>query len=146
MSLQTWKQEFYPITAKCVAENENSTIEEVIQHSLRKWIGLRPKNLKKHGLEKLTLNTIGPASILEKGNLDYDETEVFGIGSQNCSLCILYHSNCEYCELAKARNGESCCTRWASSKSSYLIFMETADPEPMIKDLQKALEMSRRSK
>ncbi len=47
MSLATWKAEFYPFTAeKCAAEFP----EEALDHSIRKWEGLSPENLKKHGV------------------------------------------------------------------------------------------------
>lgn len=39
MSLETWKEEFYPIPADEVPESQ------ALAHSLRKWEGLRKENL-----------------------------------------------------------------------------------------------------
>ena len=45
MSLQSWKSEFYPVPADAVPE------DLALAHSLKKWIGLRPENLKRHDVE-----------------------------------------------------------------------------------------------
>ena len=44
MSIATWKKEFYSPISKCPKS-------KAAAHSLKKWIGLRPENLAKHGLE-----------------------------------------------------------------------------------------------
>lgn len=48
MSIKTWKEEFYPVKPR-----KSMTTKEAIEHSLRKWEGLRKSNLKKHGLEQV---------------------------------------------------------------------------------------------
>lgn len=54
MSLQTWKEKYYPEDAAkfntLPLSKEN--IAAALKHSIRKWIGLRPANRKRHGLGK----------------------------------------------------------------------------------------------
>lgn len=44
MSFTSWKDEFYPTPADKTSE------AEAVSHSLRKWRGFLPKNLKKHDI------------------------------------------------------------------------------------------------
>ncbi len=54
MSLESWKKEFYPTRAADV-----KTLDEALTHTERKWEGLRPENLERHGLRKhMTASTI----------------------------------------------------------------------------------------
>lgn len=43
MSVKTWRDEFMPINASA-----KMTRREAVLHSIRKWEGLSPKNLRKH--------------------------------------------------------------------------------------------------
>lgn len=45
MSLQTWKDEFYPVPASEPIGGHKAQIE----HSLRKWRGATKENTEKHG-------------------------------------------------------------------------------------------------
>lgn len=44
MSLETWKQEFYPVSA------EEAVVDAIaaVNHSIKKWEGLRPNTLANH--------------------------------------------------------------------------------------------------
>lgn len=119
MSLDTWKAEFYPIPAEEVAA------KDAIQHSLTKWIGLRPENLSKHNLE------IGVFQIV-------DAHTVFAIDSSACSLCARNPLSCAPCPIAEYKSTKSiykkrtCCPE-------YDAFGREHDPEPMIDLLQQTI-------
>ena len=49
MSIETWKAEFYPKPARV------TTVEEAAEHSLQKWQGYLPENLKRHGVSTADL-------------------------------------------------------------------------------------------
>lgn len=87
MSLKTWFKEFYPTPA---SKPDCSPAE----HSLRKWIGFLPRNLKKHGCRHnriwLKCGQIGHIMLC-----DY-----------KCALCIEHlDSGCKTCPLFKAGFG-----------------------------------------
>lgn len=120
MSLSTWKKEFYPTEAKNVKE------ADAVEQSLRKWIGLRRKNLAKHGVRH-----------------DMDITYLIGDGNYNmvidgdsCALCQHYLSlnfkPCSDCPLYAALGGSCDYDRSAP----YDIWRNTSNPEPMIAALQ----------
>jgi hypothetical protein len=75
MSLQTWKEEFYPIPASECRK------EDAVKHSLRKWIGLKKENLKKHGLRHLGGSWISEVENNENGIVT---------SSPSCALCTLF--------------------------------------------------------
>lgn len=135
MSLKTWKEEFYPVDAESVSE------EDALDHSLRKWIGLKPENLKKHGVFKVS----GWRSIVDK-NDEYDSMLIDGV---SCSLCKFYlgdevDSQCESCPLTAQRGGRACdeSTEPGSyfNDSPYANFTERDDPQAMIDLIQGAID------
>lgn len=142
MSLESWKEEFYPIEA----EHEKA---DPVGHSLRKWQGLRKENLEKHGVvidcERLLIDTEDSGG---KG---------FRVGADSCALCeihynsdepIYYHGdeddeddedNCGRCPLKVARGGVSCdMPREGEKLSPWTHFVRLEDPEPMIVWLERA--------
>lgn len=148
MSLATWKAEFYPIEADEVA------IKDAIDHSLQKWLGLLPENLKKHNV-----------TILDKCVQDLDDDrydpDYIVVGSESCSLCHHYHTDdptdededgdevyCELCPLYKVRGNVACDAERAEEANSPWHHFgrneyknnQEYDPKPMIFWLQKAKE------
>ena len=120
MSFETWKAEFYPVDASYVAE------EKSIQHSLTKWIGLRPENLKRHGLR------------VQGSNLYEDNIYVFTVDGNTCALCHVYLGRneddmCAKCPLYQLL-GESCD---GGINRPFDIFCSSDNPEPMIDALGK---------
>lgn len=131
MSIKTWKAEFYSRPLK------KFTKVQAIEHSLRKWIGLRPENREKH------LASIYMFSWLR----DY-KGELFEIDSVSCALCVKYHqdydsefevSRCETCPLYQSL-GVPCDDREGDIDQPWVLWVDKADPEPMISALQKCLE------
>lgn len=126
MSLESWKREFYPVSADFV-EPANA-----LAHCLRKWIGLRPGNLAKHGLKKIADSIM----IQELG----DEERTFHVHGASCALCVHYFENgCAGCPLAY-HLGRPCDDGPASP---YALFQRFDDPELMIRELE-ALDGTRR--
>jgi hypothetical protein len=127
MSLQTWKDEFYS------DPNVKMTKKQVIQHSLKKWTGLRKENLEKHDCRYN-----GSRGQIEDG---YDEP--LGIDTGSCALCVKYlnwdadiNNVCRKCPLYESL-GEQCD---AYGNSPFQIWIGTHDPEPMIEALEKLLK------
>jgi len=134
MSLQSWKKEFYPISAQRAAKG---SAVETIEHSLKKWTGLRKKHLDRHDL------STDYGGIRGTG-------QSFYIDAVSCSLCAKFYddasadgnSACRNCPLAKARGSVSCAFRLAPTEphSPYWAWITRHDPEPMIFWLKKTLE------
>ena len=114
MSLETWKKEFYFVDARVVP------VEQAVQHSLRKWIGLRSENLEKHGL------------CIDGKRIYGDDGRLF-ISESSCALCRYYIEDyCCQCPLY-AVLGRPCDS---SSSSPYQQFVLNGNPEPMIEALE----------
>lgn len=109
MSGKSWKEEFYPIPADQCAP------EDALSHSIRKWEGLREKNIKKHGLYTPPIE------------VDYS----------TCALCWYWLDNgndsqCDGCPLPKLTRRRVCNGR------QYGAWEMHSNPEPMIALLKKA--------
>ena len=84
MSLDTWKEEFYPTAAfRC-------SREDALEHTLLKWTGLLPRNRKKHGCSL-------------RSQAICDDDDFLDIDASTCALCQ-YHrgsvaSLCDGCPL-----------------------------------------------
>lgn len=128
MSLQTWKEEFYPIPADKVEE------KDAVQHSLTKWKGLLPENLKKHEVFRIEL--CSSPTIVDQYT-DISEISVgLPVTSKSCSLCELYFATkaapgCTHCPI-KVSSGESC-------NKEYWTYREEGNPTPMIELLERTL-------
>lgn len=136
MSLATWMAEFYPVDADTVPKDDNL---KLLAHSLRKWIGLMPKALEKHGVRVLR-------GVVQ--NMDYSGGLPFlPISAATCALCRAYTGcgDCGDCPIQVATN--YCLSYptklWDDSIKAgypYGIFAQTGNPRPMIKVLAKAYE------
>lgn len=137
MTVKTWIEEFYPKSILA------TTPDEAVQHSLTKWQGLLPKNLRKHNVR---VSTYGYVVGID---LD-DQMDSLVINGDTCALCHHFLNNgrdevdlCEPCPLYKAR-GDVGCDRerddeetapWYAFRSE-----EPNNPKPMIFWLEKAVE------
>lgn len=133
MSLETWKQQFYPESAAHPKTDLGRTV-----HSLRKWIGLRTEHLDYHGLE------VTPWGTLREGS---EGPDGFRVDTSTCALCVRYvdedptpdvddmdelGSGCVTCPLAETL-GRACDARGAP----YRAWPNHRDPEPMIAALRE---------
>lgn len=133
MSLESWKAEFYPIRA------ENVPKEDALEHSIRKWEGLRKENLEKHGLYK------DCTAIYEESSF-----RSWYISSDSCALCHQYlnpngpftseRDKCKECPLFKTNGNCRCDRSKTQSESLFSSFTIHDNPEPMIEALKKARE------
>lgn len=143
MSLSTWKKEFYPETAEKFSRKRRmvSVAIEAIEHSIRKWEGLRKRNLKKHQVER---GHSFPNSVLVDAR---PFSSGLPVNASTCSLCQYSKpypggvTDCEFCPLAHSRQGVSCSFPLLSieSVSPWSAWVVNSDPLPMIKALKKAL-------
>ncbi len=128
MSIETWKNEFYPVSARQAA---GSTLK-ALEHSLRKWEGLRKMNLKKHGLISMHCS----AEIFEK-----DSSAHFNITTTTCALCERFFASpshrescCKGCPLSIRKGAFGC-----GKDSAYDMWTLTGNPTRMINKLRKAI-------
>ena len=126
MSLKTWKEEFYPVEAD--SPEAQASARAAIEHSLRKWRGLRPEALLKHDVR-----LEGP---YHRQVFDdcADESQV--ISGSSCALCRRLYYDCYGCPLVKV-SGLVC----DDAESAWDVYTNKADPEPMIAQLEKALAL-----
>lgn len=124
MSLESWKQLYYPITAEKAAK---LSPHGIIEHSLIKWRGLRSEVLNEHQLWFSYYYIT-------------DGTNSFAITGQSCSLCEKHYDyskdepdSCSSCPLAQLGTDRFDCF------IEYRHWRDTRDPEPMILLLEKAL-------
>lgn len=124
MSIRSWKRKFYPVPASKVKERD------ALDHSIRKWEGLQPEALEKHGLD-----SIGGV-LFERGT-----AREFEIHTGTCALCQHYLGgfNCIECPLSKLRDGQRCdCGR----NNPWGHFGIRNNAKPMLRLLKKAKELS----
>lgn len=150
MTFNTWKKEFYPINARTAADKAKTVdgFDDValVQHSLKKWIGLRDENLKRHGVEIVEYNH-GSKYITSGGNRLVE----LHIDSGSCALCDAHiksydeHDHpCETCPLYQSR-GNIACDDYNEYEDEenveppWFQFSTNDDPEPMIKALEDTL-------
>ncbi len=134
MSLDSWKAEFYAVEA----DPWNGSTLEAIEHSLKKWRGLRRANMVRHNVfkeERIALIR------------DADTIQPLALGGNTCALCTLFYDasaiarrkslddlpECHLCPLVKS--GRASCEQ---SLSPYMHWAKSGDPEKMIADLKHA--------
>ena len=129
MSIETWKAEFYPVPASEVPA------EDALQHSLRKWIGLREENRSKHAC------FVPDCRVIADGRKEFD------INSSSCALCVSYYTpkdyyKCSSCPIVKL-TGESCDS---NKQSPWWAWTASEAPEPMIAVLQECIAEEEKEK
>lgn len=122
MSIETWKKEFYPVSA-----TSRMSKKAAIEHSIKKWEGLLPENLKKHGV------------VLDRCGDIHDDVINFEISDQSCALCQKYmHECCAKCPLHE-KLGFECGKGKIETGDGWISYMEEGDPELMLKNLRSLL-------
>lgn len=127
MSIETWKEEFYPKPA----EEATGSELEAARHSLRKWEGARPEALARHGLEAKGLR-------LEETGLEM----AFHFGADDCALCQFNDNrsdDCHACILYRLRGCACYEVAHEGDGSPYTDMRETSNPGRMIALLEQAV-------
>lgn len=136
MSIESWMEEFYPITAEDIADRPDATDEELILHSLNKWKGALPENTEKHGV------------VYKDHLIDdlFDGPDIgitFAVGS--CSLCQRYDGNS--CGASYRTESKECpivrmrglpCDRGSDDDQNAYSGSDN-NPKPMIRLLEETL-------
>lgn len=128
MSIDSWIEEFYPISAEDIAKRSDDPLV-LTKHALQKWKGFLPENLEKH--------KIGPD----------DELEIEGDVS-SCALCQKYMEddeyNCKRCPLFQLRHTKC----YHSTPGSPAVYSSHSDdngrpmhPKKTIKGLEDTILM-----
>jgi hypothetical protein len=119
MSVETWKEEFIDVS--------DGPDEALVVSSIRKWTGLRRSNLGRHDV------------YLHGSLLRGVKYEGLRLNHHTCPLCI--HRGCFVCPIVSA-HGHTCD---GSPERPWGLFLDTGDPEPMLKLLESTLEYLRKS-
>lgn len=141
--IESWKKEFYHIPARKAAGDDLTAVE----HSLKKWMGLRKENLDKH-------------KVAQRGKTIFSIDDELRVSNKTCALCIghlqeqedVRQSPCASCPLYKVRGGYACDHAGPDDPnldpnhypyrrvSPFEFFVYFNDPEPMIRWLEKTKE------
>ena len=115
-----------------------ASTQAAIEHSLRKWRGLRPEALLKH-----EVRLEGPYN-KEVVDVDDPACERFAVGGNSCALCHLSGFYiCDDCPVVKV-SGMACDIQddeRGPEVTAWEMYIYHADPEPMIEVLEKALAL-----
>lgn len=127
MSLTTWKKQFYPKKPSSRMSWITAT-----EHSLKKWMGALPGNVKKHGVEYKSHHIVHKKQYNLRMSFSY----------LTCALCVKSmsikikdHIYCSVCPLQKML-GRSCDEYGVAS----IYEQSTNNPTAMILTLQKLLK------
>lgn len=130
MSLDSWKAQYYKVGASRACSSARAAIE----HSVRKWEGLRESALEAHGLKW-------------RGCVITDYQDSFYVSNNTCALCVRYLNDevddaheCLTCPLYILRGCKCFALRENETVDPYTAFTLKADPEPMIRWLKLAQE------
>ena len=131
VSINSWKREFYQGRLKDAAK----TALGAAKHSLRKWRGLKPKNLAKHNLTNRAFGIV---------NIDTNAT--FDITAYTCALCLRARDawselDCNSCAY-KLANGYDCGSNY---DSGWHLWCDEQDPSKMIKELKKTIKFIKKN-
>lgn len=131
MTIKTWMAEYYPISAKSFIESSD---EECIMHSLKKFEGAKKENLKKHNV------VLYEGDIYTSFHDDNFANSIpsFSFDSFTCALCQKYcleELSCKNCPLYRIE-------KWCNVDiGPWDLFLKGGNPIPMIKALEEALEI-----
>lgn len=148
MSIQSWKKKYFPITveelrAKCgtpqrdedgICAASKEELIALVDHSIKKFTGAKPKNLAKHGLVKVAhTSTIQTAD--DDGPFRFKSVNCqFEFDAYTCGLCSVYWWDTIECERCPMLHVDKQCNR---ADSAYYEFVETGNCESVIAALKR---------
>lgn len=109
MSKASWMSEFYPVDASAVSK------AQALNHSIRKWMGLLPENLKRHRLSE----------------------PPFSVDADTCALCKIHwtQESCGECPLYLVRGRVRCDSETVADApgwSPFDAYTERGNARPML--------------
>lgn len=134
MSVESWKAEFYLVDAQ---DRSVRSVDAALDHSLRKWEGLRKKNLEKHELVQVGTSLF---EALPDGTHDEDGPEL-RIEGETCALCVHFSCSLSYsfksaCPLDAERGAPCDVEREDERNSPYHAWSKYGHAGPMIRWLK----------
>jgi hypothetical protein len=138
MSIDTWVAEFAPMLDDLHFLAHKQTWLEATQWSIRKWIGLRPKNLERHDID---LGVSFTPRLFNRGVIQTPDSRHVNIDYTTCPLCLKSFDHtrqvvdCTRCPLYRFV-GRTC-----DGHGAYGRFLTTKRPAQMIKALQGTAAM-----
>lgn len=118
MSINSWKKEFYQGRIRDAAKDPLTAVD----HSLRKWEGLKSANVAKHGLVAWDGALKNPSS-----------NATFYIDNDSCALCQMSADDCRKCPIVLATD-KTC----DGTDSPFADWLCGSNPTRMIKVLKSA--------
>ena len=140
MSLNTWKEEFYPVAADAAKGDALAAVD----HSLKKWEGLRAENLTKHSCSVTTVGSIITDVCEDETTAD----NTFEVNCESCALCkyndtLNQGSYCDSCPITLA-TGVACDDVYGELEEDDIApwdaWTMNENPEPMIAVLNTTRE------
>jgi hypothetical protein len=98
-----------------------------IKHSIRKWEGVLPTNLKAHGLK-----------VVDRAIFSSEGKKILPLDASTCALCELYKMDCDSCPVTLSGALECADRDSAYHKAGYTP--NARNVGAMVKVLEKALE------
>ena len=136
MSVESWKAEFYLVDAQ---DRSVRSVDAALDHSLRKWEGLRKKNLEKHELVQVGTSLF---EALSDGTYNLDGPEFRG-DSETCALCAHFSCSSGFsyslkpaCPLDAKRGAPCDVEREDERNSPYHAWRHSGHAGPMIRWLK----------
>jgi len=143
MSIENWKKIYYNVPVETLARKEvgDAFNQDIIEHSLIKWMGLAPDILEAYEI-----------FVDGTGNLVDRDGTTFNINCGTCSLCYFYAGElgkeCPDCPIYKIRGCRCDTVSSTYSEYKYTYINESPfsswrirhNPELMIKLLKDALQ------
>lgn len=147
MSLASWKKEFYPVEADTFEDKPITvgSVFEATQHAIKKWQGLSPSNLKRHGLITEEDESGYGFLVIEKdrkGRYNFNANPgVMRVTGDECALCQLFDNRCKGCPITGSQ-GVPCVrsTDPRNEESPFGSWRKHTDPKPMQKVLAMTLK------
>lgn len=128
MSLKTWKKEFYPKPA------DETTLEEALAHSQKKWEGLSLENMQRHHVQYVCGCVTDKRTCLNSS---------LPISGSTCALCQHYmmkNNTCAGCPLYEVRGVQCDDIMRGEEETPWHVWCGNEDPVPMQMWLQKAVD------
>lgn len=148
MSKKSWREKYYPVPAR----EASKTAFEALEHSLRKWEGLRPAALREHRVSFKSESDSGhpnggPIEVNAQscalcwfatpaGHAELDEETGEPKNAPDCYRCPLYRVRGAACDQMREDDDSD-----GGIDTPWHKWTDNLDPEPMIALLKAAKEI-----